>query len=58
MNIAENIYVIYNTENNVVIGTYYDKLHEANNLLKLLKTISPDNTYQLVVYRRCMDCDA
>jgi hypothetical protein len=53
----EVIYVVYDVTNNKAMGHYYNAQYEANNQIKLLRAICPDNKYQLVVYRRCMNCD-
>ena len=52
----EVLYVIYDVTNRVM-REYYDLMYDANNQLKLLSLICPDNTYKLVVYKRYMICD-
>lgn len=57
MNAPEVLYVIYDVTRLTVVKAYYSQLYEATEQLKILESVYPNNKYQLIVYRRCMNCD-
>jgi hypothetical protein len=58
MDIPETLYVIYDVTRLTTLKTYYNKLIDATDQLKTLRSSYPDNKYELVIYRRCVTCDA
>lgn len=58
MDVPETVYIIYHVSRRAALKTCYSQLLDATDQLKTLRSSFPDDKFELVVYRRCMVCDA
>lgn len=58
MDVPETVYIIYHVSRRAALKTCYSQLLDATNRINNLKDLFPDDKFELVMYRRCMVCDA